>query len=258
MKDKILEQLLSGDIEQISPALKELNDAEYIPMRYEKIVLKIFDSGALRNTDYMLDIKEKVIAQSYNLTGRQKIRFEDDYMDSIWNKAGYTEGFDCLGLSDELLVRCNAWQDEYDKKLSSVYEPDTSDELLEKYHEHIKVAFWLMKEVKKEVKSRYEVEFSWGLNSYEIDTIYYFCLDKGILRDEWGKPVMLCDLCDIVGIKSDDGLERELCKLGKIVFNACHYDEPINTKELNTKIEQISSKIEVMLPKNVVFECFFA
>ena len=139
-----------------------------------------------------------------------------------------------------------------------MYEPDTSDELLEKYHEHIKVAFWLMKEVKKEVKSRYEVEFSWGLNSYKIDMIYYFCLDKGILRDEWGKPVMLCDLCDIVGIKSDDGLERELCKLGKIVFNACHYDEAINIKELNTKIEQISSKIEAMLPKNVVFECIFA
>ena len=40
MKDKILEQLLSGNIEQISLALKELNNMEYIPMRYEKIVLK--------------------------------------------------------------------------------------------------------------------------------------------------------------------------------------------------------------------------
>ena len=257
MKDEILLKLQSKDIEKMAQALKELVKMEYIPMRYEKIVLKIFDSGALRNTDYMLDIKEKVIAQSYNLTGRQKIRFEDDYMDSIWNKAGYTEGFDCLGLSVELLARCNAWQDEYDKKLSSVYESDTSDELLEKYHEHIKVAFWLMKEVKKEVKSRYEVEFSWGLNSYEIDTIYYFCLDKGILRDEWGKPVMLCDLCDIVGIKIDDGLECELCKLGEIIFNAHYYDEPINTKELNIKMEQVAKKLKNLFPKNVVFECFF-
>lgn len=257
MKDEILKELQSDDIERIALALKELNKMEYIPMRYEKLVLKIFESGVLRNTGYMLDIKEKVISQSYNLTGRQKIRFEDDYMDSIWNKAGYMEDFDYFELSEGLLVKCNAWQDEYDEKYSCVYEPDTSDELIEKYHEHIKVAFELMKEIKKEVKSRYEVEFSWGMCSSKIDKIYYFCLDKGILRDEWDKPVLLHELCELVGIKSDDGLERELCELGEIIFNANKYDEPMDIKELNIKMERIASKIEKILPENVVFECFF-
>lgn len=216
-------------------------------MRYEKAFYEVSKKVRSNGASFL---SQKFTKQKYKLTQRQKIIFVDDIINSIYNVAGYHQGFDSLGLSDELLARCNAWQAEYEKNFTYIYEFDYKDEkIFAKYKKHIELAFWLMKEVKKEVKSRYEIIFD-GLFAQDAKIIYYFCLDKGILRDEWGKAVMLCDVCDELGIKSDDGLERDIYEL------ACE-NEQMDINALNTKEKEVAKKLENFLPDNVAFECVY-
>lgn len=248
MKDEILQKLQSKDEKTIKQALKALCKMEYIPMRYEKAFFGI-DKGILKNARSGNFLSKKFTKQKYMLTQRQVIIFVDDIISSIYNVAGEHQDFKSLGLSDELLARCDTWQAEYEKNFTYIHEFDYKDEkIFAQYKKHIKLAFELIKEIKKEVKFRYEITFD-SFFGQDAKNIYYFCLDKGILRDEWGKPIFLSDICEKLGVQSDDSLEREIYELACLSQNK---QMDINT--LNLKEKEVAKKLENFLPDNVAFE----